>query len=117
MPQDYVSEIEQDFDRCAIEHVIPGTHPVLSGHFPGNPVVPAVMILDRVRNAYATWRAHASMIRISKVKFVSVLRPDERFSIELRKVSGRYCVFTCKKLTGERFAFGEFTTGQEIHGS
>jgi len=34
-----------------VQFTIPADHPSLPGHFPGNPVVPGVLVLDRVLDA------------------------------------------------------------------
>jgi 3-hydroxymyristoyl/3-hydroxydecanoyl-(acyl carrier protein) dehydratase len=55
---------------------IPSAHPALPGHFPGNPVVPGVVLLDRI--AAAIERAGAGRLScIDAVKFLAPLRPDE----------------------------------------
>lgn len=55
---------------------VAATHPSLAGHFPGDPIVPGVVLLDRV--AAALERAGGGgFSRIGAVKFVSPLRPDE----------------------------------------
>lgn len=60
---------------------IPAHHPCLPGHFPGHPVVPGVVLLDRV--AALVERAGAGRLaRIAAVKFLAPLRPDE--TAELR---------------------------------
>ena len=62
---------------------ISAAHPSLPGHFPGNPVVPGVVLLDRV--AAAIERAGGGhLARIAAVKFLAPLRPDE--DAELRVV-------------------------------
>ena len=58
------------------EHLrIDATHPALAGHFPGNPVVPGVLLLERVAAAWKSWRG----ARVGKLdaKFMRPLRPDE----------------------------------------
>jgi len=55
---------------------IPAQHPSLPGHFPGNPIVPGVVLLDRIASALE--RAGAGRFaRIFAVKFIAPLRPDE----------------------------------------
>ena len=55
---------------------IPAQHPSLPGHFPGNPVVPGVVLLDQVASALE--RAGAGRFaRIAAVKFIAPLLPDE----------------------------------------
>jgi 3-hydroxymyristoyl/3-hydroxydecanoyl-(acyl carrier protein) dehydratase len=66
---------------------IGAAHPALAGHFPGNPVVPAVVVLERVAAALRTWRGE----RVEKLdaKFVQPLLPDEDAVIELHAESAR----------------------------
>ncbi|MGW8183233.1 MAG: hypothetical protein ACWGMT_04675 [Burkholderiales bacterium] len=60
-------------------------HPALAGHFPGNPVVPGVLLLARVsRGIAAVFGARVCAIR--DTKFHAPLRPGERFDIELERV-------------------------------
>src|SRR5690348_6249591 len=56
-------------------------HPALAGHFPGNPIVPGVVVLERVAAALRAWRGE----RVEKLdaKFVQPLRPGEAAVIAL----------------------------------
>lgn len=55
---------------------IPADHPALPGHFPGDPVVPGVLLLDaawaRIRE-----RRPGSIASLPSVKFLSPVRPGE----------------------------------------
>ncbi|HET6913711.1 MAG TPA: hydroxymyristoyl-ACP dehydratase [Rhodanobacteraceae bacterium] len=62
-------------------------HPALPGHFPGNPVVPGVVLLRHVADALTQWRGHA-MARF-EVKFLSPLLPEQDAMIELREDASR----------------------------
>lgn len=62
---------------------IGSNHPALPGHFPGNPVVPGVVLLDRVAAALEN-AALGRLARIGAVKFLSPLRPEQ--DAELRIV-------------------------------
>lgn len=60
-------------------------HPCLAGHFPGNPIVPGVVVLELVAVAAREWQGPQSWIRkFSNVKFVSVLLPGEIVDISLQ---------------------------------
>ncbi len=54
---------------------IAADHPALPGHFPGNPLVPGVVLLERVAAAWKAWRG----VPVGRfdAKFVQALRPDE----------------------------------------
>jgi 3-hydroxymyristoyl/3-hydroxydecanoyl-(acyl carrier protein) dehydratase len=63
------------------------THPTLAGHFPGNPIVPGVIILDRVM-AQAT-AAGYRVTAISNAKFTAPLLPGKIFEIALHTKGAR----------------------------
>ncbi|MCJ7451875.1 MAG: hypothetical protein MUO39_05280 [Steroidobacteraceae bacterium] len=59
-------------------------HPALAGHFPGNPIVPGVVILDAVIAASEDWLgAGLGVDRLSFAKFLVPLKPDETAQIDL----------------------------------
>jgi 3-hydroxyacyl-[acyl-carrier-protein] dehydratase len=63
---------------------VPADHPALTGHFPGNPVVPGVVILDAVISAAESWLgASFDVASISHAKFLAPLKPDEAARIRL----------------------------------
>lgn len=75
---------------------VPAGHPCLAGHFPGNPLVPAVVLLERVLDAVHAWRGPQWQLRrMLAAKFVSALRPDESFEIELT-MAGTRLDFRCR---------------------
>ncbi len=63
---------------------VPAQHPALAGHFPGNPIVPGVMVLDAVIAAAEQWLgAGLAVHRLSFAKFLTPLKPDETAHIDL----------------------------------
>lgn len=76
---------------------VPTGHPCLAGHFPGNPVVPAVVLLQLVLDAARSWRGSQWQFRrLLAAKFLQPLRPDERFEILLQMKDGRLD-FRCER--------------------
>ena len=67
---------ENAIERLEFDVLVPAGHPSLPGHFPGNPIVPGVLLLDTIvtQLEQATGR---SAVRLHQVKFLAVLRPDE----------------------------------------
>jgi 3-hydroxyacyl-[acyl-carrier-protein] dehydratase len=74
---------------------IAADHPSLPGHFPQQPVVPGVLLLDHVAAALQRWRG-LQIAQLVQVKFMQPLLPDqsaelllqtraERFAFEIRR--------------------------------
>ena len=85
---------------------IPPSHPSLAGHFPGNPVVPGVVVLDHVLAAIDACCGPLPVpLRLPQVKFMHSLMPERDAVIELQR-SGRLVRF--RVLDGDRLlASGE----------
>ncbi|GBQ07007.1 AMP-binding protein [Saccharibacter floricola] len=62
--------------RCYGTFHIPASHPALPGHFPGNPVVPGVVLLDAVFH-----HLQYDVSTITSVKFLSLVRPDQPMTL------------------------------------
>ena len=60
---------------------IPAEHPSLSGHFPGNPIVPGVVILDTVIRFAEQWSYRIAAVK--SAKFKAPLLPQTPFQVEL----------------------------------
>ena len=69
---------------ASLEFSIPADHPSLPGHFPGRPLVPGVVLLDRVLEAIESTHAPLRALRLPQVKFVQPLLPGEPARIELQ---------------------------------
>lgn len=67
---------------------VPATHPCLPGHFPGDPLVPGVVVLDHVVAAIESLHGPLGALRLPQVKFVQPLRPGQRADIALEHASG-----------------------------
>ncbi len=78
-----------------VHRVIAKDHPALAGHFPGNPVVPGVVILDEVLQAAEQWRGQLRLKSVVSVKFTSPLKPGIAFSIKLREEGHAHIAFEC----------------------
>lgn len=58
-------------------------HPSLPGHFPGQPVVPGVVLLDRIAAALGE-DGKGRFKRVDVVKFLAPLLPDEDAELSAR---------------------------------
>ncbi|QAU25483.1 hydroxymyristoyl-ACP dehydratase [Dyella sp. M7H15-1] len=63
-------------------------HPCLPGHFPGQPLVPGVVLLEYVAKALRAWRDQR-LVRVLEAKFMAPLHPGERAELILDENAGR----------------------------
>ena len=74
--------------RHEVQRSVNPDHPALAGHFPGNPVVPGVVILNEVLQAAESWLQWTSdPISVTSVKFMRLLRPNQAFTLLLEQRS------------------------------
>lgn len=66
-----------------IDFRIAHDHPCLPGHFPGRPLVPGVVLLERVLEAIEATHGPLGALTLPQVKFVQPLLPGETARIEL----------------------------------
>ncbi|PJK14107.1 hypothetical protein CO613_06860 [Lysobacteraceae bacterium NML07-0707] len=58
-------------------------HPCLPGHFPGQPVVPGVLLLDAVQAALEEELGQMHALRLVQVKFLRPLLPAQAAQLTL----------------------------------
>ncbi|WP_240732470.1 MULTISPECIES: hydroxymyristoyl-ACP dehydratase [Dyella] len=69
-------------DAFHVPLCIAASHPSLPGHFPDQPLVPGVVILEAVADALRAWRG-MRLARVVEVKFLAPLLPGEQATIAL----------------------------------
>lgn len=72
---------------------IPPDHPSLPGHFPGRPLVPGVLLLQRVLEAIEATdpvRGPLPALRLPQVKFMQPLLPGEVAEVVLEGDAPRW---------------------------
>lgn len=80
---------------------VPADHPAFAGHFPGNPIVPGVIILDRaILFAEVLLGAAPSDWQVGNAKFLSPVRPQEVLTFSLQRKASGSITFTVT--SGER---------------
>lgn len=94
---------------------ITADHPSLAGHFPGNPIVPGVVILEEVVRAFEAWRPDQRPVGMPVVKFLAPLRPDEFFTIRFGKASAHGIQFECVRDNGQPFVQGHLLLADGGH--
>jgi 3-hydroxyacyl-[acyl-carrier-protein] dehydratase len=62
------------------------THPALPGHFPGDPLVPGVILLEQVALAVQAWRGQR-LARVLEAKFMAPLLPAQAAVLRLTEAA------------------------------
>lgn len=81
--------------KRTVRRQIPTDHPSLEGHFPGNPVVPGVVILEEVAQALGEAGVAGKLREVSVVKFLAPLRPGQAFTVEFVVSANAEVRFRC----------------------
>lgn len=68
------------------DFLVADDHPALPGHFPGRPIVPGVVILDRVLDAIEAAHGPLGALRLPQVKFLRPLLPGESAQVAIEAV-------------------------------
>lgn len=76
--------------QSCMQFSIPADHPSLPGHFPGRPVVPGVVVLERVLEAIEAAHGPLGALRLPQVKFVQPLLPGEMARVEVEGAAPRW---------------------------
>lgn len=70
-------------------------HPSLVGHFPGNPIMPGVVLLEEVLGACKAALAEHRVTGLDAVKFYQPVRPGDRFDIVVQQEQSDRARFRC----------------------
>lgn len=74
-----------------MQFTIPSDHPCLPGHFPGRPLVPGVVVLERVLMAIEQQTGlPMAALHIPQVKFMAPLLPEQVATIALEGAQPRW---------------------------
>lgn len=65
-----------------VELEVAADHPAFAGHFPGQPIVPGVVLLDLALLAVARWLGVGARGEIASTKFLSPVAPGETLILE-----------------------------------
>ena len=98
--------------RCSSSWQVRASEPVLSGHFPGNPILPGVFLVEHTaQTACALMGAVGApngrlpvLVKIEDCRFHGAVRPGNLVQTEvaLERTLGAFSVFTAEAKVGRR---------------
>ena len=80
-----------------INFTIYSDHPCLAGHFPDNPIVPAVTLLDELISAIFYQQSPPENMVIKQAKFIGPVFPGERVNVHLQRTKPDNLLFNAYK--------------------
>lgn len=80
-------------------------HPSLAGHFPGNPVVPGVVLLDHILASAKAALPNYRVRGIRKLKWLQPVLPEQECEVQWAAVKEAQARFVCL-CDGRRVAEG-----------
>ncbi len=105
-------------DRFEFDICVPAAHPAMPGHFPGEPIVPGVLLIDHVLTELLRLTG-MELILLKHVKFSSVLLPDEPVHV-VCDVDGEQATFLASStqiIKNKIFANGKILMQVKCHES
>ena len=106
--------------RSPQTHIVPAGHPALSGHFPGNPIVPGAMIIAQIAEDVRLQLPGIELGRLLSMRFHAPLRPGQAFAVHATLHDDRVIVEVRKMSAGEAdivLASGQWAVEAATEGS
>jgi 3-hydroxymyristoyl/3-hydroxydecanoyl-(acyl carrier protein) dehydratase len=70
-------------DKIDLFFVIDENHPSIQGHFPGNPIIPAVVLLNNIQQLISKQVGYQlRILKLLYVKFMVPARPGEKIRLD-----------------------------------
>ena len=81
--------------RAAGNFTVAEDHPSLPGHFPGQPVVPGVLLLDQALCLILDLLPGSRVDQLATVRFLAPVHPGEAVSVNYTPPEDGRLAFTC----------------------
>lgn len=101
-----VKSLTRDESRVAAVIGLNAMHPVFEGHFPGNPVLPGVCIIQITKELLESVTGKKLIMKTaSNIKYIAFISPMHnntvQFDLTLAVQSGRIIACSCNVTSGE----------------
>ena len=79
----------------SFDFIISSMHPCLEGHFPNNPIVPGVVIIDEIMQQVCINEPTIKITNIPSVKFLKPLKADTVVNVTVSEKNSGLYQFSC----------------------
>lgn len=64
-------------NECSVSFLLRPEHAIFKGHFPGNPVLPGVCMIQIIKDVFSNARGrNVRLITVQQVKFLEIIVPE-----------------------------------------
>lgn len=92
--------------RFECDWPVPADHPAFAGHFPGQPILPGVVLIDGALRAARERQPEVRAWTIAQAKFLRPVRPGDLLRLGLSELAGGGVAFAFER-EGQTVASGQ----------
>ncbi len=79
-----IKDYEYDQDTASATIQLNKEHPIFKGHFPGNPVMPGVCMIQIIKELTEKATGEQLFLKVSSnIKFMAIINPEENDTLQL----------------------------------
>jgi len=79
----------------SFDFIVNSSHPSISGHFPGNPIVPGAVIIENVIKVFSRSNDPREITSLSTVKFIKPIEVNQKVDVNFLSISTELISFEC----------------------
>jgi 3-hydroxymyristoyl/3-hydroxydecanoyl-(acyl carrier protein) dehydratase len=79
----------------SFDFIVNSSHPSISGHFPGNPIVPGAVIIENVIKVFSRSNDSREITSLSTVKFIKPIEVNQKVDVNFLSISTELISFEC----------------------
>ena len=79
----------------SFDFTVSSSHPSISGHFPGNPIVPGAVIIENVIKVFSRSNDSREITSLSTVKFIKPIEVNQKVDVNFLSISTELISFEC----------------------
>jgi len=79
----------------SFDFIVNSSHPSISGHFPGNPIVPGAVIIENVIKVFSRSNDSKEITSLSTVKFIKPIEVNQKVDVNFLSISTELISFEC----------------------
>ena len=92
----YTKAMHDSSYDCTAALTVAADHPALPGHFPGQPIVPGVLLYNLIAELIQQHYPAQRIKTIKKIKYLQTVAPDQPLLLEMKAANNAKLSFICR---------------------